>query len=146
MSVTNGSFDAYMISNNSFTYIDAADNTYWISLFESASILYFPGWIFDVPKIGTNIIISNGGGGGFETGQTFGKQSLIIQQRGGLTTPAIARVSQSISFNSGNYTLSFKARRREGGGQTLSVGLSNGSVTPLTSKLLSTLDDNWRTF
>jgi len=139
MSVVNGLFNAYMLSANDFSYF-ASFNDY----------VYIPGWtISNVAGFGSFGPVLSNGVSAWGSAQPAGQQCFIVQFSA-LPLPAVLRLSQSISFNAGNYTLSFKARHRESLNTVtvLSVSISNGGVFALSSQTagLSTSSFVFQTF
>jgi hypothetical protein len=124
MSVVNGSFTSYMLSANNFTYFGPYD------------YIYIPGWtISNVAGFGTFGPVLSNGASAWGSAQPAGQQCFIVQFSAP-PLPAVLRLTQSISFNAGNYTLSFRARHREALNTVtvLSVSISNGGVFALSSQ------------
>jgi hypothetical protein len=139
MSVVNGSFNSYMLSANNFSYF-ASYNDY----------IYIPGWtISNVAGFGLFGPVLSNGASAWGSNQPAGQQCFIVQFSAH-PLPAVLRLSQSISFNAGNYTLSFRARHREtlNTVTVLSVSISNGGVFALSSQTagLSTSSFVFQTF
>jgi hypothetical protein len=148
--IKNGEFDLHNISSNSYIslfYPISSSN----GLTQSTSNV--PNWVFNpVQTTATYIFLYDGTGptGGHSiTGLDAGYQCLVVQQSGSNNENVV--VSQNLYLYSGNYTLSFRAGGRVSpyynSGQTLNVGVSNSTITPLARTQASGISaGNWINF